>query len=670
MFLFSDTVCIRFYCYANFLSLNIQQISFEGEKMKALFIVLMMILFNPNTQAGDKGGNGELIVNISQDPQKPKWVIYEHALNLSICQTFVGIESLPLTNNENDMCERDYRVHFEKWIEIIKKPLPNMAKRILEVARKADFIFINNEIALRYKEYNGPITFQEEKKLAIQAGNNIYISLPNMDLISDTEEMSKESQQGFALIHEMLNLIYPDLEPINRIDIGKALMKLDSNNVDIGEVLYLIHKAGITDRGASKSAIWQDELPLKTKMKFYQYLVSRHRIDVIPQIEKYDMILQSFYKTYLRYWQGESLKDIFMTSSDNNQIGEEIHKLFHSWFYMFHILYPNDFMMQKTLANEADFLKSFFADEFLDILLQKKLLVLNHAALESLITAYYRNKHYSYSDDQLINYLYQRLEAICLKQIPQTSSSYQASDLDKKGYLACKDIDTQLKQIFYFYYGTSWIDEGKTAAVFLSGFEKTIQDVVSIQKEVESITPQLRNFIEKKDLVGFRSLYRSIDKILKEIKEEIPKLEKEHNELFPLIAKYSSELEDLGNNQIKNIKAKLQEQSDKLYELLSEIKPYACSYDLGYKCYYSQYVFDSDYSVERLILYHPLYVKDLKTNAIYFRKSVTEGRFYGKKLVCVENCKNVSRKIKFDDVFPSLHGYGPLVDRRSSFKID
>jgi hypothetical protein len=126
---------------------------------------------------------------------------------------------------------RNYGVHALEWLSDIERLSKVLHGDLLRAAKTTTFRIVNDYITWKHEPYpDGEIDYKKYEKAAFYNGE-IILSTPVMDrvgpLVSDQAIalLTAEQNQGFVVIHELINAAYPDLPVASKLKIGEALIR-------------------------------------------------------------------------------------------------------------------------------------------------------------------------------------------------------------------------------------------------------------------------------------------------------------------------------------------------------------------------------------------------------------------------------------------------------------
>lgn len=211
--------------------------------MKTL-ILFLTILTSFSTIANNKdGGNGQLVV-VMKGHKNP--VPYEAARAWETGK-YLNFYRLPNINGNIEPREkfnRYYAVHALEWLELIKKLSPILHQDLIQAATNTSFRIVNELITWKHQPYpDGEVKYKSYQKAAYYNGEIIF-STPIMDKIGPLKDRSNKVQltaaqnQGFILVHELINASYPNFTVAEKLKIGEALIRAKIFNDSEDDVHY------------------------------------------------------------------------------------------------------------------------------------------------------------------------------------------------------------------------------------------------------------------------------------------------------------------------------------------------------------------------------------------------------------------------------------------------
>lgn len=215
--------------------------------MKILTLALSLILTHTALHAGNgdnnkDGGNGQLVV-IPKNHKAP--VPYEVAVawETGKYRNFFKMPCMKGVNEPRQEFNRNYACHALPWLEIIKDLSPVLYKGLINVAEKTHFNIVNNYILWKEKPYpNGELDYKKYEKAAYFNGEIIFSTLV-MDRIgplknkSNVTILTKEQNQGYIVVHELINALYPEEDVAWKLNLGEVILQKVLFNQNKAEAL-------------------------------------------------------------------------------------------------------------------------------------------------------------------------------------------------------------------------------------------------------------------------------------------------------------------------------------------------------------------------------------------------------------------------------------------------
>ena len=244
--------------------------------MKNLIIILSL-LASIASFAGDKAGNGQLLVKVTNEDGTKSIVPFEAALAYNT-RTYLGLKRLPdgqRTNEPTALFDRPYKKYLLEWINFIKTYDPALASALENEGNKRDFIYTSTTINFpleAYPEDEFPIQFAEKLEAAIFYNDKIYISIPTMDMIDDFNGLSKEQLHGFVLLHELINAAYKGklapstsdndqslTDTLKRLQLGQLILETKIRRLPKDEFFIRLSEIGLNNHWKTSLKIQEIE---------------------------------------------------------------------------------------------------------------------------------------------------------------------------------------------------------------------------------------------------------------------------------------------------------------------------------------------------------------------------------------------------------------------------
>ena len=195
------------------------------KKMMTFWMMLLIALsaFGQNSKGG---GNGQLVVipNGEVDP-----VPYEMAKSWDsgVYRNFYQLPNVNGNIERREKFNRMYGVHALKWMEILKSYAPKLHKDLEGAAKATKFRILSNYILWEHEPYpNGEVDYGTYEKAAFYNGEIIFSTLV-MDKIGKLGNvLTKEENQGFVVIHELINAAYPFMKIEDKLRLGELIANI------------------------------------------------------------------------------------------------------------------------------------------------------------------------------------------------------------------------------------------------------------------------------------------------------------------------------------------------------------------------------------------------------------------------------------------------------------
>jgi len=277
--------------------------------MKFLTLTLSLLLtlttFAKGNGDNKDGGNGQLVV-IPKGETKP--VPYE-AVRAWETGKYLNFYRLPNVKGNIEpraKFNRSYGVHALEWLDLVKDLSPKVHEKLIQAAHNTSFRIVNEYILWEHKPYpDGEIDYKKHEKAAYFNGE-IILSTPVMDKMGPLNgQLTKEQNQGFVVVHELINAAYQDLTVAEKLEIGKALIRakvFGDNQVDFyialceisdnfllllpneGDFVNLVEELIRFEKDAKKIEFYQKAINFATKYAYRKVkLVDVFEQDVINQ---------------------------------------------------------------------------------------------------------------------------------------------------------------------------------------------------------------------------------------------------------------------------------------------------------------------------------------------------------------------------------------------------
>jgi hypothetical protein len=134
---------------------------------------------------------------------------------------------------------KNYGVYALEWLSLIRQNSKKLYSDILKAAKITKFFIVNEYITWDHKPYpEGEVSSKKYEKAAFYKGE-IILSAPVMDKVGPLNNHLTASQnQGFVIIHELINAAYPNLEVAEKLKIGEAIIRLKLFNESKNDFIH------------------------------------------------------------------------------------------------------------------------------------------------------------------------------------------------------------------------------------------------------------------------------------------------------------------------------------------------------------------------------------------------------------------------------------------------
>ncbi len=272
---------------------------------------------NPFVSKVGGGGNGQLVViPLGVDGLVP----YEIA-KIKDSATYRNFFELPFMEGvyePREILNKKYALHAMKWLELIKKNSNGLYEDLMKAAKTTRFRYVDGHLVGEIEKYpEGEIDYKTYQIAGIyhkpthNEKAEIGISITVMEkLVGITDFITKEENQGFVLIHELINAAYPDWKIERKLALGEIIANLKVLRWTRSQFL-----AELADRNMEQ---WKRE-SFAIKMA----MIEEIGIDNLPNISQEDV--QLLKKLYYSQDLVEALKDIMhdinkFTNQSNKKI--------------------------------------------------------------------------------------------------------------------------------------------------------------------------------------------------------------------------------------------------------------------------------------------------------------------------------------------------------------
>lgn len=191
-----------------------------------LLILSLLLLSSVLAFADNKeGGNGQLVV-IPAGHTKP--VPYEavRAWETGKYRNFFKLPCMDGVVENRPQFNRDYACHALKWLELVKEVAPGLYNSLSKAAETTHFNIVNHYILWEHKPYpDGELDYKKFEKAAFFNGE-IILSTLVMDRVGPLANvLTKEQNQGYILLHELINAVYPNHDVKWKLDLGEVFLQ-------------------------------------------------------------------------------------------------------------------------------------------------------------------------------------------------------------------------------------------------------------------------------------------------------------------------------------------------------------------------------------------------------------------------------------------------------------
>jgi hypothetical protein len=139
---------------------------------------------------------------------------------------FFRLPNVNATIEPRERFNRFYGVHALEWLKEIERLSPVLHQDLIRAARSSPFRIVNEYITWQHEPYpQGEIDYKSFEKAAFYNGEIIF-STPVMDRVGPlSTALSAEQNQGFIVVHELINAAYPQYPVPKKLKIGEALIR-------------------------------------------------------------------------------------------------------------------------------------------------------------------------------------------------------------------------------------------------------------------------------------------------------------------------------------------------------------------------------------------------------------------------------------------------------------
>jgi hypothetical protein len=198
--------------------------------MKFLSLTLVAIFVALGAWAGD-GTKGGLVVQIND-----QWVPIEEAISY-VSSIFEGLSELP-TGQPSKIIppkfNKDYGASLQLWVNFLATLSPTQAKELTDSGELVRFVYVNAPLVQKPTDLpdNNPIDFKAYRKAAVFVPSEmdygtVYVSIPVMEDMGSLgdDRLTVKQNQGFLLLHELINAHYREVSANQREIIGQSIIE-------------------------------------------------------------------------------------------------------------------------------------------------------------------------------------------------------------------------------------------------------------------------------------------------------------------------------------------------------------------------------------------------------------------------------------------------------------
>jgi len=201
--------------------------------MKSVLLCLGLLSFllvrvpHARAQADSKGGgNGQLVVVPSTGTSPVPYEVAK-SWDSGVYRNFYKLPQVGDNLETRARFNKAYGVHALAWLEVIKEYSGKLHADLVKAGKRTSFRFLDNLILWDHEPYpNGEVDYKKYEKAAFFNGEIIF-SIPVMDKMEPLEGvLSKEENQGFVVIHELINAAYPNLTVKQKLVLGELVANI------------------------------------------------------------------------------------------------------------------------------------------------------------------------------------------------------------------------------------------------------------------------------------------------------------------------------------------------------------------------------------------------------------------------------------------------------------
>lgn len=176
---------------------------------------------------GGTGGNGQLVV-IPQRGSKPVPYEVARSWDTGVYRNFYKMPGVDGSIEPRSRFNKQYGVYAQDWMKLIKEYSSVLYQELDEAAKSTIVRFMDNLIIWEHEAYpKDGSDYKKFEKAAFYNGEIIF-SIPVMEKMGAIENiLSKEENQGFVVIHELINSAYKErLTVAQRLNLGEIIVNL------------------------------------------------------------------------------------------------------------------------------------------------------------------------------------------------------------------------------------------------------------------------------------------------------------------------------------------------------------------------------------------------------------------------------------------------------------
>lgn len=313
------------------------------------WVFFLLTIVSVNLHAQEKLESRGSLVVVPKNHSKPIPFEAAEVWQTGSYRNFFKLPCVSEIKEPRSEFNRPYGCYAQKWLSVVKEISTVLYDHLIKAANTTHFKIISDYIRWEHIPYpDGEIDYKKYEKAAFYNGE-IILSTPVMDRIGPLENvLTAEQNQGYVVIHELINAAYPDKSVEWKLNLGEVILQ---------KVMF-----GQSKKEALLSLIVIDlnYISAETDQDFVR--------DVLLEAKKYKGIdIQGFdiMYDYVLAPKRSLRKGLETYLEDNNVFG---YYGFSHWYGTFRNGYLKWATVLKSYSEEA---KSFFDSDYIMYLSQK-----------------------------------------------------------------------------------------------------------------------------------------------------------------------------------------------------------------------------------------------------------------------------------------------------------